>query len=413
MRHSGPCLHDTRSRQNKKSNVQVAVVSPFQRRTASPKKLDFDMSYLAPISAIEVPSSPAVRAAAWAEVRAHDLPVWNDILLRTLASLYQYPFWNEPYRPLGVTPRYLVWGTSDHPLAFVCLLTLGFGSAKIGLVFRGPALIQTETPLAGAAVAELFDWAREQGYMFIRFTHSDPELLTRLAASAHAEDFDAFPYLLDYPVLSQDYIVEQHDTDHHTLAGFHREARRKIRRATAAGYEFSSDDSPEALANLWPLYQECARRKHFRIERPLAFYTETMRLAQAHNQVRLYTVRWNNKVVGSTLVFRDGTTAHCQLAAFDAAHRHSAAFLHWHSMRDMYRMGALRYNLGPGPGSLARFKSQFCENPKRYPAALTIVLNEPWFRLWRRAFLPVAEPLQPVLRAIAFLRASLKRRAHR
>ncbi|MGO8793998.1 MAG: lipid II:glycine glycyltransferase FemX [Candidatus Sulfotelmatobacter sp.] len=366
------------------------------------------MSLVTPISAIEVRSSRTALPAKWFEVRPQDLPVWNDVLLSTSTSLYQYPFWNEPYRPLGVTPHYLAWGTPDHPLAFVCILTIGFGPAKIGLVFRGPAPIQAGTHWGGEGVAELFDWARAQGYIFIRFTHSDPEVLTQLATAGHAEDFDAFPYLLDYPVLSEDYIVEQRDTEDDTLAGFDREARRKIRRAAEAGYEFGSDDSPEALARLWPLYQECAQRKHFRIERPLGFYTETMRLARAHNRVRVYFVRWNGRVVGSTLVFRDRTTAHCQLAAFDAGHRQAAAFLHWHSMRDMYRMGTPRYNLGPGPGSLARFKSQFCANPARYPAPLTIVLNEHWFRLWRRAFLPMAKPLQPMLRGIAFLRARLK-----
>jgi hypothetical protein len=361
------------------------------------------MNLSAPISGIEVPS--AIHAA-WSEVRRQDLPIWNDALQVTDASLYQYPFWNEPYRPMLVTPRYLVWGTQDRPLAFVSILTVGFGPAKIGLVFRGPTHIQTESPLCQAAFAGLLDWARAQGYIFIRFTHSDPQVLTQLAAAGHAEDIDAFPYLLDYPVLSQDYVVEQFEGDDDTRAGFDREARRKIRRATEAGYEFHSDDSPDALARSWPLYLECARRKHFRIERPLSVYMETMRLARSHDGVRLYSASWKGRVVGSTLVFRDRATAHCQLAAFDAEHRQSAAFLHWHSMRDMCRMGARRYNLGPGPGSLARFKQQFCKHPVRYPGPLTVVLKEGWFRLWRKALVPMARHLRPALRKVAFQRAS-------
>lgn len=374
-----------------------------------PRK-SFPMSLAAPVSEIEVRSPRPAIPAAWFELRQQDLPAWNDLLLGTDTSLYQFPFWNEPYRPMWVTPRYLVWGTQAHPLAFVSILTLGFGPAKIGLVFRGPTRMQNDTLFSPAMIADLFAWARTQGYIFIRFTHSDPEVLSQLAAAGHAEDFDAFPYLLDYPILSQDYIVEQLEDDEATLASFDRDARRKIRRATQAGYEFHSDDSPTALAREWPLFQECARRKHFRLERPLSFYMETMRLARAHNRVRLYTVRWNGSVVGSTLIFRDRTTAYCQLAAFDAGHKQSAAFLHWHSMRDMYRMGARRYNLGPGPGSLARFKQQFCKYPVRYPAPLTIVLKEGWFRLWRKAFVPVAKQLQPVLRQIAYQRAKLRTR---
>jgi hypothetical protein len=351
-----------------------------------------------PISGIGVRASAP--AAAWFEVRRQDLPLWNNVLLDTDASLYQYPFWNEPYRPLWVTPRYLAWGTQDRPLTFVSILTIGFGPTKIGLVFRGPSRIHSRHEHFHAAVNELVNWARADGYMFIRFTHHDPEVLTQLAACGHAEAFDAFPYFLDYPVLSPDYVVEQHASDDETLAGFDREVRRKLRRASELGYEFRAEDSPEALSNAWPLYRECAQRKHFRLERPLSVYMEMMRLAQVHDCVRLYSVHFKGKLVGSTLVFRDRDMAHCQLAAFDVQHRQAAVFLHWHAMRDMYRMGARRYNLGPGPGSLARFKQQFCKNSVAYPGALTLVLNEGWFRIWRKMIFPVAKYLRPMLRTI-------------
>lgn len=353
-----------------------------------------------PISGVGVRSSAPPAVAAWFEVRQQDLPVWNNILLNTDTSLYQYPFWNEPYRPLWLTPRYLAWGTQDRPLAFVSILTIGFGPAKIGLVFRGPTSIRSRCALCHEAITKLVDWARAHGYIFIRFTHSDPEVLTQLAASGHAEDFDVFPYFLDYPVLSPDYIVRQSESEEATLAGFDRDARRKLRRAVEAGYEFRSDDSPEALAKAWPLYQDCSRRKHFRLERPLSFYMETMRLARAHNCARLYSVHLNGKMVGSTLVLRDRATAHCQLAAFDAGHRQCAVFLHWHAMRDMFRLGTRRYNMGPGPGSLARFKQQFCQHPVSYPGPLTVVLNDGLFRLWRTVLFPVAKNLRPTLRRI-------------
>jgi hypothetical protein len=369
------------------------------------------MSLVAPIPEISLSTAPSVArakdavrasapAATWFEVRPQDLALWNNLLLDTDTSLYQYPFWNEPYRPLWLTPRYFAWGTQDRPLAFVSILTIGFGPAKIGLVFRGPSCIHSRCALCHVAVTELVDWARAQGYMFIRFTHHDPDVLEQLAASARTEDFDAFPYFLDYPVQSPDYVVEQCDSDDETLAGFDREVRRKLRRAAELGYEFRAEDSPEALAKAWPIYQDCASRKHFRLERPLSFYMETMRRAQVHDRVRLYSVHLHGKFVGSTLVFRDRDTAHCQLAAFDAEHRQAAVFLHWHAMRDMYRMGARRYNLGPGPSSLARFKQQFSKQPTASPGVLTVVLNEGLFRIWRKVIFPVAKSLRPTLRKI-------------
>ncbi len=371
------------------------------------------MSLAAPISAIEVRSTSAALHAQWSEVHRQDLHTWNNLLRATDASIYQYPFWNEPYRRLSVKPRYLAWGTGRDPLAFATILTVGAGPAKIGLVFRGPAQLSSDMQFPRAMFAELLAWARANGYMFLRFTHSDPQILTRIATAsdaheAEALDIDAFPYLCDYPIVSEDYIVQQHESEEETLAGFDREARRKIRRGLEGGYEFHSEDSACALENCWPLFQECASRKHFRIERPLSFYTELMRGAQFYNRTRLYTVTQSGKTVGSTLVFRDRTTAHCLLAAFDAEHRNSAALLHWRSMRDMYRMGASRYNMGPGPGTLARFKSEFCPYPTHYPRPLTVVLKQNWVRVWRKAFIPMAKQLQPMLRKLAFQHAALR-----
>lgn len=372
------------------------------------------MSLAAPISAIEVRSTTAALYAQWSELHRHDLHAWNNLLRATDASIYQYPFWNEPYRRLWVRPRYLAWGTARTPLAFATILTVGAGPAKIGLVFRGPAQLSQDIELHRPMFAGLLQWARSQGYMFLRFTHSDPEILTGLATSvrdidAEGLDLDAFPYLCDYPIVSEDYIVQQCESEEETLATFDREARRKIRRGLEAGYEFHSDDSATALQEAWPLFQECARRKPFRLERPLSFYSDLMRGAQLYNRTRLYTVSLNGRTVGSTLVFRDRITAHCLLAAFHADHRNSAAMLHWRSMRDMYNLGATRYNMGPGPGSLARFKSEFCEYPVHYPGPLTIVLKKDWFRLWRKAFVPMAKQLHPMLRKLAFQRAALSR----
>ncbi len=369
------------------------------------------MSLAAQISAIEVRSTSAVIPAGWSELQPQDLAKWNNLLRGTDASLFQYPFWNEPYRRMWIKPRYLVWGSGHRPIAFATILTVGAGPLKIGLVFRGPASISSEFRLPKVVSRDLIQWSRASGYMFLRFTHSDPEILADLASAAPSLPGDVFPYLVDYSVATQDYIVQQHDSEEETLASFDREARRKIRRGEEAGYVFHSDDSSAALQQIWPLYLDCANRKHFRLERPLSFYVDLMRGAQPFNRARLYTASLNGKVVGSTLAFRDRTTAHCLLAAFDGEHKNSAAFLHWHSMRDMYRLGASQYNLGPGPGSLARFKSQFCQSPVQYPAPVTVVLKQTHVNLWDKGFLPMAKQLQPMLRKIAFQRSALS--AHR
>lgn len=393
-----PCLHDTWLCGRR---TDAAAVQSVRHPLRPYPPLNSVMSLVAHVPKIALPS-PAVRTvgtarAAWCEILSEDLPRWDELLLQTDSWLYQYPLWNEPQRALGLTPRYLAWGPSGRPLAFVCILTIGVRPGKIGLVFRGPVSLQAEAEIPQAAHQELLEWARAQGYMFIRFTHSDPEVLSRIASHGDARGVDVFPYFLDYPILSPDFVVAQYASDEETLDSFDREVRRKLRRASEFGYEFRSDDSPEALARLWPLYRECSRRKGFRLERPLSVYMEILRRAQPHCCARVYSVHLHGEAVGSTVVVRDGTSAHCVLAAFTREHRRSAAFLHWNSMRDMYRLGAHKYNLGPGPGSLARFKRQFAAQRVAYPGPLTMVLNQKWFRVWENALFPVAKFLRPAL----------------
>ncbi|HEY6770024.1 MAG TPA: GNAT family N-acetyltransferase [Candidatus Sulfotelmatobacter sp.] len=348
----------------------------------------------------EIATSPRTNIAPslWTEINREDVPLWDNILLSSNASLYQYPFWNEPQRPLRLRPRYLLLENEEKLLAYVCILTVGFGPAKIGLVFRGPVLLQKQDELPADAMTQLLAWARAQGYMFIRFTNTDAAVMSLVASAGDSRPMDAFPYFLDYPIFSPDYIVEQRDSEAETLAGFDREVRRKIRRATEMGYEFRCSDSPAALAGLWPLYQECARRKHFRLERPLSVYMEAMRMARSGGCAQVFAVYLNGRPVGSTLIFRDRDTAHCMLAAFEADHRQSAVFLHWNCMRYMYAQGATRYNMGPGPGTLARFKEQFSRRGLECPAPITLVLKEGWFRVWMKAVFPLAKKLRPILR---------------
>ena len=187
---------------------------------------------------------------------------------------------------LNPTPAAFVW---ESELRYSAGASLGFSN---------------ETP-SREALNPLADWARRNGYIFIRFTHSDPRVLSELGAVMRCEDFDAFPYFLDYPVQSPDYIVQQYESEDETLASFDREVRRKLRRAAEMGYELRSDESPEALKKAWSLYQDCAQRKQFRLERPLSVYMETMRLAGVHNCARLYSVHLSGELVGSALAIQN------------------------------------------------------------------------------------------------------------
>jgi len=378
------------------------------------------MTIAAPIPKIEPDSLSltivSLTGASWFDIRQEDLPHWDNYLLESDAWLHQYSFWNEPLRALGLEPRYLAWGSPSDPRAYVCILTTGFRPVKIGLVFRGPICLQAGFEIPETALAQLMDWARADGYMFIRFTHSDPEIIGGIASRDSAREIDAFPYFQDFPMQSPDFVVAQSESEEETLAGFDREVRRKLKRAVELGYEFRSCDSVDVLSEHWPLYQDCARRKGFRLERPLSFYAQILRRARRHNCARVYSVHSDGEVVGSAFVVRDSGSAHCLLAAFAPEHRHAAVFLHWKAMRDMFRLGPRNYNFGPGPGSLARFKQQFAKRGAACPGPVTIVLNDPLFRLWWKVLFPLAMLVKPVVvgtfRSLCVFYDSRKFRAH-
>ncbi len=358
----------------------------------------------ATVAAAVAPPLPVLTAApTWSELMASDLTAWDRSLLRTPTDLHQFPMWNEPLRRLGLTPRYLVWGTAGRHQSYVCVLTAGPQWARVGLVFRGPTSLHSHEPLPRAALEELMEWAYWERYCFLRFTSTDERTLNQLATLPYALPEDAFPFFQDYSVISPDYRVEQSADEQQTLASLDREVRRKVRRAEESGCEFRAHNAIADLAAVWPMFVECARRKQFKLERPRSFYQDLMRRAAACDAVRLYSVKQSQQTVGSALVLRDGSTAHCLLAAFGPEHRYTAAFLHWRAMRDMYAQGAHTYNLGPGPGDLARFKRQFTRNTAAPPRPVTVVLNEDQFRLWSKLLLPLASKMRPWLRAAACL----------
>jgi lipid II:glycine glycyltransferase (peptidoglycan interpeptide bridge formation enzyme) len=353
---------------------------------------------------LENSAARAVSAqASWSEISREQLPYWNDLLLRSAASVHQYPFWNEPYESLYFSPRHLVWGRHNDAQAYASILTVGFRGFRVGLVFRGPANLKGSGPVAPEAIAALSEWASHEGYVFLRLTPQDEPNFNAAAAVSGARCADFFPFYLDFGQKAPDLVVEQKESDDAMLASFDREARRKIRRAVESKCEIRISDSAQALAEVWPLYAQCVQRKGFRLERPLSFYVSLVRAARCHEAVRVYSAWRDGRPCAMTLVVRDRDTAHCLLAAHDDEETKAgiSTLLHWTSMRHMYDMGAGFYNMGPAPGSLARYKQQFSPRAVSYPGAVTLVADEKRFRLWQTALLPLAKAVRPSVRKLS------------
>ncbi len=358
------------------------------------------------IEALQGQSQPPT---GWTPIPPERITEWNDILLETGCSLMQYPYWNEPYRRVGVTPVYLTWAQGGKR-AYLCVLSMGPPRLRIGIAFRGPAVLGSDSTLPPESLTDLYRWARSNGYVFIRFTHSDAALLDSFESTCAAHRVDAFPFHRDRSAATHDLVIEQLDDNNAMLASFDREARRKIKRALELEYDLRIGTCSRDVTEVWHLFLKFFARKGIRFHLPLDLFLDAARLAEPHDCLRVYSAWLQEKPVEALLVFRDRQTALCQFAALDVdaigKHPSPSVLLHWFAMRDMYRMGAVHYNLGPGTGSLLQFKQQFNPRYATYPSPLTVVFNPRLYLLWSKLVLPGVETLKPLA---AWLACHLRR----
>jgi hypothetical protein len=336
---------------------------------------------------------------SWQEIAEADLPTWNRRLLQTDASFLQFPYWNDTYRISRFKPIYLMWGDSRAPLAYVCVLTVQLG-LRIGLVQRGPVEL-VRGALTGEVLNSLYEWAKSRHYAFLRFSHSDADLLGLIASVPFAHQrFDSFPLYPGYAAAPFELVIDQKDEDRATLAGFHREARRQIRRALEAGYAVRSSDGPEQFAEAWQLFLACSKRRRFTMNRSAESYLDMIRLARPYGCARTYTVYSNGLAIGAALVVRDKDTAIALRAAAELRKPSCSALLHWVAMRDMFRTGVSCYSVGPSGPPVSLFKDRFSPRRVLCLPPVTVQVSPHLCRIWRVA-LPSLITIAPGLRWLA------------
>lgn len=337
---------------------------------------------------------------AWTAVAPRDLPRWNARLLETGASLFQYPYWNEPLRVLHMAPQYLVHGPAAAPRAYACVLRLGPPGLRIGLVQRGPVQLLGGPDDRRAAVHDLARWARAGGYAFLRVTHEDADVLDDVATAGRVEATNAFPFYREPP---EELVVEQEADDEAVQRRFQPIARRNLRRAAEVGYRLESSDAPDALADVWPLFEGLSRRKRLSF-RPRASFREMLALARPHDAARVYVAYLAERPVQALIVVRDRDVAHYVAGALDTpalGERASpSVLLHWFAMRDAFRRWGTHYDLGTRSGNVYPFKRKFRPTERRHPPPSTLVTGPARYALWTRAALPLVTSHWPRIKAM-------------
>jgi hypothetical protein len=310
----------------------------------------------------------------------------SRLLLGTAAHLHQYPYWNEPLRRIRLRPTYLVYWRNGVRTAFVCILGLGVPWPRIGLIRHGPVSL-VDAGVAPGALTELVRWARRSGYIFLRVSHSDAEVLDQLAATGHSNRSDPFPL---YPHTAYELIVPQRPGDEDTLRTFQSVARRNLRAAERAQYRIAARNDPQGLAEVRAVYTALEQWKGRVYDRPFESYVDLLRLAAPHGRARVYSAWLGDRLVQFVLVVRDRDVAHYVIGALDrealAGAPSPSVLLHWHAMRDNFGQGAPFYDLGLwGSGSLPIFKRKFRPDERVFPPPVTVVLRPTLYRLWLRA----------------------------
>jgi len=345
---------------------------------------------------------PSTVAYRWERIDSSEVDSWNETLLKTSAPYYQYPFWNEPYRLVKLSPIYLACEHESARCAYLCILSLGLPGYRIGLVLNGPVNLNSHGPVETAVLESLKDWAGRNGFVFLRFAHLDSELIDRVLSLPSAKRENAFPFFGG--VNQHALLVELRESEEEMLAGFQTVARYEIRAAGRIGYEISVSDRAEDFAEAWPVFQALAKRKGFSLYRPMAGWMDLMRRASPLKGARLYTARLGSKIVQAILVVRDARIAEYVLGASNVdampGNISPGCLLHWRAMRESYQLGCKYYDLGPPSGVVYQFKRKFRPVARMGPPPVTLVTRPVSYWLWSRMLLRTIVPLWPRVRSV-------------
>ena len=315
----------------------------------------------------------ATTSLTWHPVAPGEFAGWDRRLFATEASFLQYPYWNESTTSWRLRSSYLSCGPPCDPLSFVCVLTLGFGRLRVGLVREGPVWLHAIDEATKAACLEsLLVELRRRGFVLVGFGGADAEAVTRLAPSNRDR---LFPFPIVEP---ESLLVLQAATDEETASTFAPVARRDMRKAEAAGFVVEQADTAEALAAAWPIWMTVHRFRNL-YGRSRSSWLRLLEAARALGMVRIYTASFGGQPVQSILVVRAGSRATYVIGALDRealGERPSpSCLLHFRAMRDSFARGCTEYDLGSRSGPVYRFKSKFRPRERALPAPVNLVLE--------------------------------------
>jgi len=322
----------------------------------------------------------------WKKIKRSEFDKWNKRLSKIDAHLFQYPMWNEPFRKMYFKPLYLVLEEETGVRLYVAILSLGFFPYRVGLIQRGPVV------LAGNGVKEddfkaLREWLRARGFIFVRFTGRNREMLSVIKSMNLTSEEEPFPFYRD---MREELVIHNNDNIDNLFNNFPKKCRYKIRRARKSGYVVKHTTSVDELEAIWPLFQKVAMVKGFK-RRPLKSFVVLFNYAHTIGFVRLFSVYHNKNLVAARIMIRDKNSAYSLSSALDRdalfKNISPGLLLHWESMQYFFSNSIKLYNFGSRSGSVYEFKNSFHPEELVNPLPVVMIINNLLYRSWKNLVL--------------------------
>ncbi|MCU0323234.1 MAG: aminoacyltransferase [Chitinophagaceae bacterium] len=340
---------------------------------------------------------------AWQKILPAEYFSINEALKKTDASFFQYPYYAEGYRYiLRSKSVYLKYVLDNSITAYCTIMEIGFYPFKVGLIIRGPVLLNNDVKLDDLFNG-LQEYAKKAGYMFIRINPAEQLLNNYLAKNDLFISEDYFPY---YKGSQNKNFNISNKSSADLLASFNQMCRRKIKHADTVNFTYKNVETEDELKQVYELFTKVGRKKNFKY-RSYKSYREIYNNGKVHDLCTVYTAILNNKIVAAGFIVKDKNyynylSGGLIVEGYDSKNSPSAK-LHYLAMQDcFYKEEKKYYNISySGEGSdVYKFKSSFNPAVEDMPDYYTFIANKWATSIFRSLSLKNVKKVRKFIRSI-------------
>jgi lipid II:glycine glycyltransferase (peptidoglycan interpeptide bridge formation enzyme) len=319
--------------------------------------------------------------------RVIDCKIWNEKLLQTDASFFQYPYFIESYKEMPFSStKYFLIKKNEEDLAFVSVIEVGFAFFKIGLIVRGPVLLGKENS-KNDVIEGLKLIAHQNRYIFIRV---NPNIGTFEDALKEDNSFEQHDYFPLYKGSQRfDFNIHKVDTEEEILKGYQAQLRREVRYGQEYGYDLRVSNSLEDLERSYEIFKKVSDRKGFSY-RPFKSFKLLLENGRDQNLANLYMAYKDGKLVNALVIIKDRDSYNYMsggLVMGEIPSKYSPSpLLHHKAILDCFAENKKRYNISASQvgSNIYKFKMKFSPVPEEYPTYYTYVSNKRLFSLYNK-----------------------------